>query len=554
MQTSQQETASAVVTDTAARESGQADRDAQVPVGIPPYEARRFLSFECAARWRVLPVSYDDKKDELTVAVHDASQVERLRQFHRFFLQSHRLNFRQVPREQIEGVFREHFSNRAEAARRWGLRPVRSGSRATDAGAPGGETRQRTMPPARPRDPNAKVYRYGAMSRALSSAVALLVTRELEDETIRLDEARARVRYCQLLAARMHVSVAEMDAVVLAAWISAPEDPVPTLSMLETPYPLQEILSQTKLGARPTRIESQILNLVNAYQDIKRQDPAVSSNITMTRRHLKQRCAFSPQNGRMLEVFLQILMDEDFLTKLDSGCGRILVADPSEAVESLLTPPLIGDGYEVEVVAGARAAAEKLEHFAADMVIASTTLSDGDGISLCRKLKQGSRRPNTPVIVIAPARDDKVQADALRAGADDFLVKPINLELLFLKIQRALAAAPPSENGPGVKGRLRDMSFSDLVQILSAGGKKMEITVAGKPGRARVLLDGANVLHAEVGRTKGPQAFYSLMTWPDGEFTAQQCSMQEEPTMSASVMALLMEGARRCDEGIPATG
>ena len=522
-----------------------------LPDGIPPYEARRFVSFECASRWQVLPVDYNDKNDELTIAVHDDSQIERLRRLHEFFLQSHNLKFQKVPREKIESVFRKDFSNPEKAARRWGLRPVLS-STAREKGAIAAAQRKwaanrRKQPHGRRAVDNR--YHYTAMSRGLISAVALVVMRELAAETVRLDEARARVRYSQLLAARLQVSVTQMDSVVLAAWLSGLDDPVPVLSGIETPYPLQDILSQTKLGAKPNRIEARILNLVNAYQEIKRQDPAISANITLTRRYLKQRSIVSAPNEHMLELFLQILMDEDFLTQLDRACGRILIVDPAETVESLLSPPLISDGYEVEVVSGARAAIEKLEHFGADIVVAATTLADGKGVALCRRLKQSSRRTNTPVVLLAPGRDDKLQADALRAGADDFMVKPINLEVLFLKIQKLLAAAPVPETGPGVKGRLRDMSFSDLIQILSAGGKKMEIVLSGKAGRAKVLLDGANVVHAESSQDTGPEAFYSLMAWPDGDFTAQQCTEVEQPTMCASVMSLLMEGARRCDEG-----
>jgi len=244
-------------------------------------------------------------------------------------------------------------------------------------------------------------------------------------------------------------------------------------------------------------------------------------------------------------------MDEDFLTQLDRGFGRVLIVDPSEAVESLLTPPMIGDGYEVEVVSGMRSALAKLQHFAPDILVAATNLADGNGVALCRKIKQDSRHPGVPVVLMSPQRDDRLQAEALRAGADDFLIKPVNLEVLFLKMQRLLAAAAVKRTSPGVRGRLSDMSFSDLVQILSAGGKKMEISLSGKDGTARVLLEGGNVVHAEVGQDEGPEAFYALMTWDDGEFTARPLRESVTPAMSASVMSLLMEGARRCDEGAP---
>jgi hypothetical protein len=108
---------------------------------------------------------------------------------------------------------------------------------------------------------------------------------------------------------------------------------------------------------------------------------------------------------------------------------------------------------------------------------------------------------------------------------------------------------PKRGRGDGVKGSLRDMSFADLVQISAADGKRMEIALTREGHNGCVCLEDGCVVHAAVDETEGEAAFYAVMQWTDGEFLARRTDSFPKRTMKASVMSLLMEGARRRDEG-----
>ena len=76
---------------------------------------------------------------------------------------------------------------------------------------------------------------YTEMSRALLSAVALLVRAHLENDSMRTMMARARTRYCQLLAGRLAFTPAQSDSTILAAWLSMIQDKPDVVSQLGTP-------------------------------------------------------------------------------------------------------------------------------------------------------------------------------------------------------------------------------------------------------------------------------------------------------------------------------
>ena len=105
------------------------------------------------------------------------------------------------------------------------------------------------------------------------------------------------------------------------------------------------------------------------------------------------------------------------------------------------------------------------------------------------------------------------------------------------------------EEQEGVSGSLADMSFSDLVQVLSAGGKSMDVSVTNEAEVGRIVLKEGNVVHAEAGSVTGEQAFYVLMQWEVGQFSMSECQEFPEATVTSSTMSLLMEGARLADEG-----
>jgi PleD family two-component response regulator len=120
----------------------------------------------------------------------------------------------------------------------------------------------------------------------------------------------------------------------------------------------------------------------------------------------------------------------------------VLVASGQEWSTRSLETVLGPNGYDVlRAYTGARAV-EEARATRPDVIIVESTLPDGDGLEVCRQLRREPQiAPSTPILLISaesPTRQRRI--DALRAGAWDHLVQPLDAEEFLLRI-KALSQA-----------------------------------------------------------------------------------------------------------------
>ncbi|WP_075097444.1 response regulator transcription factor [Sandaracinus amylolyticus] len=116
---------------------------------------------------------------------------------------------------------------------------------------------------------------------------------------------------------------------------------------------------------------------------------------------------------------------------------RILIVEDEDHLATGLKLNLELEGYEADVASTAREAAELLlEATRYDAIVLDVMLPDFDGFSLCAKLRQSGNY--TPVIMLTAraAAEDRVRG--LEAGADDYLVKPFDLNELLARVRSVL--------------------------------------------------------------------------------------------------------------------
>ncbi len=115
---------------------------------------------------------------------------------------------------------------------------------------------------------------------------------------------------------------------------------------------------------------------------------------------------------------------------------RILVIEES-TVAAALTTALTEAGHSVTAVASAAKGVEALASTPEyDLLIAGLSMTQADGVHLLDRCKQ--EHPDIPVIVLAAAKDAPQALTAVREGAYDFLVKPLDHDPLILAVSRAL--------------------------------------------------------------------------------------------------------------------
>jgi two-component system response regulator MprA len=123
----------------------------------------------------------------------------------------------------------------------------------------------------------------------------------------------------------------------------------------------------------------------------------------------------------------------------------ILVVDDDRALREALRRALTLADYEVQVAQDGEQALELLAQAEPDAVVLDVGLPGIDGLEVCRRVRLGSRVP----ILILTARDavaDRI--DGLDAGADDYMVKPFDVDELKARLRALLRRANPQGEDP----------------------------------------------------------------------------------------------------------
>ena len=115
----------------------------------------------------------------------------------------------------------------------------------------------------------------------------------------------------------------------------------------------------------------------------------------------------------------------------------VLVVEDDWGIASQLMRGLSRGGYDVAHVTTGE---DALSHAAADVVVLDLGLPDGDGVQVCRKLRE---RSGVAIIVVTARGEEPDRVLALDAGADDYLVKPFGLAELLARIRAVLRRVHP---------------------------------------------------------------------------------------------------------------
>ncbi len=132
---------------------------------------------------------------------------------------------------------------------------------------------------------------------------------------------------------------------------------------------------------------------------------------------------------------------------------RILVVDDDRAVRDALRRALTLAGYDVQLAEDGERALEQIAQSVPDAVVLDIGLPGLDGLEVCGRVRKlGNRVP----ILMLTARDavaDRI--DGLDAGADDYMVKPFDVEELKARLRALLRRANPNSGG-------EELSFAEV--------------------------------------------------------------------------------------------
>lgn len=125
---------------------------------------------------------------------------------------------------------------------------------------------------------------------------------------------------------------------------------------------------------------------------------------------------------------------------------KILIADDDPGIRDIFKIVLTKAGYDIEVKEDANEIFEN-KFSVPDLFLVDKLLSGVDGLDICHYLKSSGQTSHIPVVMVSASPD--IGISATKAGADDFVEKPFDLNYLLKVIERNIAI---SKNKRTLKG------------------------------------------------------------------------------------------------------
>ena len=157
----------------------------------------------------------------------------------------------------------------------------------------------------------------------------------------------------------------------------------------------------------------------------------------------------------------------------EMASGRVLVAEDDKSVREAVTRALTFEGYEVSTAADGAEALMAVLDTQPDVIVLDVLMPHVDGLTACRKLRE--RGDRTPVLMLTARHEVSDRVAGLDAGADDYLVKPFDLDELLARL-RALLRRTSMSGDDGEILRVDDMSLDPARRQVWRGDRELELT------------------------------------------------------------------------------
>lgn len=239
--------------------------------------------------------------------------------------------------------------------------------------------------------------------------------------------------------------------------------------------------------------------------------------------------------------------------------AHILLVDDDLAIRATIAAVLRQAGHQIHQAENGMEAQRYVENTRPDLIITDVQMPVMDGFQLLKQLRARKETAFVPILCLTEGDDYEERVRGFRLGADDFVTKPFSPRDLVARVKRILEPQPIFDEISGVfekqtdlEGRLERIGMSAVLLMLEAERKTGILTVRSKGAFGRVWMRGGHAVNSEL--LEAPEltaceGVYRMLGWSRGSFEFIQCAVHVEDRVETDVTYLLIEGARRLDEG-----
>ena len=192
--------------------------------------------------------------------------------------------------------------------------------------------------------------------------------------------------------------------------------------------------------------------------------------------------------------------------------AKLLIIDDERGIRNTLKEILADEGHEVDVAENGKLGLEMAQAKSFDLIFSDIKMPEMDGIEFLTALKSGDEPSDAPIVMISGHGDVETAVQALKLGAYDFLLKPLDLNRILITTKNALE----SKNLKQETKQLRKKVAAKGPQMIGESAaitRVREIINKVAPTEARVLITGPNgtgkevvahLIHENSARANGP--------------------------------------------------
>jgi two-component system, NtrC family, response regulator len=210
--------------------------------------------------------------------------------------------------------------------------------------------------------------------------------------------------------------------------------------------------------------------------------------------------------------------------------ARILVVDDEPNARGALRTILTEEGYAVSEAGDGVEALEKLRTAGADLVLADVRMPRMDGLTLLREAHESGL--DAAFVVMTAFGSIEMAVEAMRAGAENFLVKPLDEKAMLVVIEKALEKRRLVRETANLRARLKErVHFDNIVGDSPALREVFEVVQRAAPTRANVLILG----ESGTGKELIAQALHELSPRKDRPFVRVNCGALTETLLESEL-------------------
>jgi uncharacterized protein (TIGR02266 family) len=191
-----------------------------------------------------------------------------------------------------------------------------------------------------------------------------------------------------------------------------------------------------------------------------------------------------------------------------------------------------------------------------DVILTDVNMPRMDGWKLLRMVRSRPNLASTPVIFLTTLTDDSQRLKGYRLGVDDYLGKPFQGAELAARVERVLARSRSNAGASGNRALRGDLSQVALGSVLSLAEMERRtgslLLLRGDETITLLLREGAVVridLPEKYAAKRGIDRFFHALSWTTGQFELSAAEVEVEDEVQLPSSYVLLEHARRQDEG-----